>query len=298
VPHPFFPDRPVNEPMSHAQLAQGGLPLRAQRRIHELNASGRPVFTSTLTTSETVVAKATGLEPISQVMGSSVFHVGFKGFTSWTGGELTALTHAYDRARSLALSRMQQEAQLLGAHLVIDTRFLGRGYAWGEDLIEFTAVGTAVRLVGTPPPAGLPALTLLTADELYKLHRAGYWPVAIAMGNCFFYARHADCVSEGTFFSSELPVHTQASQVARDLAVHRFKAFAAHFGAHGVVGVRIQRNARDREWESGGSRHTSFSLDLVLMGTAVVRRGDAQPPPRPPVTVDLRDGATRFGKHG
>ncbi len=295
--HPFLPDRPVNEPLSLHQLAQGGLPLRAQRRIHELGASGRPVFTSTLTTSETVVARATGLSPISQVMGSSVFHVGFRGFTSWTGGELVALTHAYERARALALSRMQQEAQALGAHLVIDTRFLGKGYAWGEDLIEFTAIGTAVRLDGQPPPP-MPALTLLTADELYKLHRAGYWPVAIAMGNCFFYARHADCVSEGSYFSGELPVHTQASQVARDLAVSRFRAFAAHFGANGVVGVKIQRNARDHEYESSGRSHTAFSLDLVMMGTAVVRRGDAASPPRPPVVVDLRDSPARFGKHG
>jgi uncharacterized protein YbjQ (UPF0145 family) len=295
--HQFLPDRPVNEALSLQQLAQGGLPLRAQRRIHELNASGRPVFTSTLTTSETVVARATGLTPISQVMGSSVFHVGFRGYTSWTGGELVPLTTAYERARSLALSRMQQEAHQLGAHLVIDTRFIGKGYDWADDLIEFTAVGTAVRIDGQPPPQ-LPVLTLLTADELYKLHRAGYWPVAIAMGNCFFYARHADCVSEGSYFSSELPVHTQASQVARDLAVARFRAFAAHFGAHGVVGVKIERNANDREWESGGSRHTSFSLDLVMMGTAVVRRGQAQPPPRPPVVVDLRDRPVRYGKHG
>ena len=297
MPHPFLPDRPVDDARSHAELARGGIPLRAQRRIHELHASARPITTSTLSTSETVVARATGLTPISQVMGSSVFHVGFRGFATWAGGELVPLTTAYDRARALALSRMQQEAQLLGAHLVIDTRFLGRGYAWGEDLIEFTAVGTAVRIDGQPPPA-LPVLTLLTADELYKLHRAGYWPVAIAMGNCFFYARHADCVSEGSWFSSELPVHTNASQVARDLAVHRFRAFAAHFGAHGVVGVKVQRNARDHEYESNNTSHTAFSLDLVVMGTAVVRRGNAEPPPRPPVTVDLRDRPVRYGKHG
>src|SRR4051794_33887588 len=118
--HPFLPDRPIDEARSAQILAQGGVPLRAQRRIHELNASGRPVFTSTLTPSETVIARATGLTPVSQVMGSSVFHVGFRGFSGWTGGELVPLTTAYDRARSLALSRMQQEAALLGAHMVID----------------------------------------------------------------------------------------------------------------------------------------------------------------------------------
>jgi uncharacterized protein YbjQ (UPF0145 family) len=296
--HPFLPDRPVNEAQSLDVLSRGGVPLRAQRRIHELNAGGQRLFTSTLTTSETVVARATGLVPISQVMGSSVFHVGFQGYTTWTGGELEPLTRAYDRARSLALSRMQQEAQMLGAHLVIDVRFLGKGYTWAEDLIEFTAVGTAVRIDGQHGPPPLPALTLLTADELYKLHHAGYWPVGIAIGNCFFYARHADCAGEGSFFSQELPVHTQASQTARDLAVQRFRAFVAHFNAHGVVGVRIHRHARDHEWEANDRKHTAFSLNLVVTGTCVVRRGDTTPSKQPRLVVDLRDRPNRYGKHG
>jgi uncharacterized protein YbjQ (UPF0145 family) len=141
-------------------------------------------------------------------------------------------------------------------------------------------------------------LTLLKADELYKLHHAGYWPVGIAIGNCFFYARHADCVGEGSWFSQELPVHTQASQTARDLAVQRFRAFAAHFHAHGVVGVKVHRHARDHEWESDGSSHTSFSLDLLVTGTAVVKRGNAEPPKRPRLVVDVRDRPNRYGKHG
>jgi uncharacterized protein YbjQ (UPF0145 family) len=298
--HPFFPDRPVDEAQSLQSIAQGGLPLRAQRRIYETNAPGaRPIFTSTLTASESVVARLTGLEPISQVMGSSVYHVGFKGYAStWAGGELTALTTAYEHARSRALSRMQQEATLLRAHAVVDVRFLSRGYEWGEDLLEFNAVGTAVRIQGAPP-VEQPALTLLKADELWKLHRAGYWPVAIAMGNCFWYTPHADCFGEGSFYSSELPAHTRAASSARDLAVKRFRNFAQHFRADGVVGVRVARDGRDHEWSRGkDDDHTAFSLDLVVMGTAVVRRETVAPPPRPPLVVDLRDIKSRYGTHG
>jgi uncharacterized protein YbjQ (UPF0145 family) len=291
-----LPDRPVDENQSLAHLAQGGLPLRAQRRIHELVHAPRPVFTSTLSTNEMVIAKATGLTPVSQVMGSSIFHVGFASYTTWGGGELVSLTAAYDRARSLALSRMEQEARMLGAHLVVDTRFVGRGYDWAEDMIELTAIGTAVRIDGQAPapldgPSGgrpasggsSPALTLLSVDELYKLHRAGYWPVGIALGNCFWYVRHADCTSEGSWFSSELPMHTHASQTARNLAVSRFRAFAAHFKADGVVGVQVHRHAHDHEHDG----HTHFSVDMMVSGTAVVRRGAAAPPPRPKLVVDF-----------
>jgi uncharacterized protein YbjQ (UPF0145 family) len=286
---PFFPDRPVDEARSLHDLQQGGLPLRAQRRIYEHHAVGRPVFTSTLSPAETFVARATALEAVSQVMGSSVFHVGFRGYASWGGGELAPLTAAYDQARSRALSRMQQEAALLRAHAVIGVKFVGKGYDWGEDLIEFNAIGTAVRIAGHAE-AGPPVLTLMEADELWKLHQAGYWPVAIAMGNCFWYARHADCVSEGSFFSSELPVHSQAAQAARDLAVQRFRHFAHHFRADGVVGVRVHRESRDHEWRASenGPEHTAFSIELMLAGTAVVRRGDARPPARPLLVMDLR----------
>jgi uncharacterized protein YbjQ (UPF0145 family) len=294
MPHPFLPDRPVDEARSLHDLQQGGLPLRAQRRIHEHHATGRPVFTSTLSPAETFVARTTGVEPVSQVMGSSIFYVGFRGYGGWSGGELGPLTAAYEHARSRALSRMQQEAALLRAHAVVAVKFAGRGYDWAEDLIEFTAVGTAVRIAGFAETAQ-PALTLMEADELWKLHHAGYWPVAVAMGNCFYYARHADCISEGSFYSSELPVHTQAAQTARELAVQRFRRFAHHFGADGVVGVRVHRHAHDHEWRASenGPEHTAFSIELMLAGTAVVRRGDAQPPSRPLRILDLRDRATR-----
>jgi uncharacterized protein YbjQ (UPF0145 family) len=295
MPHPFLPDRPVDEARSLHDLAQGGLPLRAQRRIYEHHAGalgGRAVFSSTLDPGETLVSRSTGLEPVSQVMGSSIFHVGFRGYPSFagTGGELAPLTSAYDQARSRALSRMQQEAALLRAHVVVDVKFVGRGYDWAEDLVEFTAIGTAMRITGFPDVAQ-PVLTLMEADELWKLHHAGYWPVAIAMGNCFFYVRHADCVSEGSFFSSELPAHSRAAQAARDLAVQRFRHFAQHFRADGVVGVRVHRQARDHEWRASenGPEHTAFSVELMLAGTAVVRRGDASPPTRPLLVVNLRD---------
>jgi uncharacterized protein YbjQ (UPF0145 family) len=176
---------------------------------------------------------------------------------------------------------MEQEARLLGAHLVVDVRFMGRGYEWAEDLMEFTAIGTAVRIDGRPPAP--PVLSLLKVDELYKLHRAGYWPVGIALGHCFWHLSHADCTSEGTWFSSELPAHTQASQAARDLAVSRFRAFAAHFKADGVVGVKVHRHAHEHEHEG----HTRFSVTMMASGTAVVRQANASAPPRPRVVVDV-----------
>jgi len=304
VPHELLADRPVDEAKSKATVEAGGLPIRAQRRIYELQTSKNPIFTSTLSPSETVVARATGVEAMSQVMGSSVYHVGFGNFGQWQGGELGPLTQAYEQARSRALSRMQQEAMMLRAHAVVDVKFIGRGFEWGADLVEFNAVGTAVRIQGLPVPQ-YPALTLLKADELYKLHNAGYWPVAIAIGNCFWYEPHCDCPCDGSFYSRELPGHTQVSQNARDVSVQRFRAFAHHFKADGVVGVTVERKGKNREYETGTEHnkkhHTAFNMELVVLGTAVVRRADAGPeakPARPDLVVDLRDLEARNAKHG
>ncbi len=290
MPHPFLPDRPIDENESLRSLGRGGLPLRAQRRIWEHNQAAQPIFTSTFSAAEGVVAAATGIVPVSQVMGSSVYHLGFSAYDSYMSGELQAFSLAYEQARSLALGRLQQEATLLRAHAVVDVRFERREFEWGAGLLEFQALGTAVRLANAPVPERA-ALTLLSVDDLYKLHLAGYAPVAIAMGNCFWYEGHADCAGEGSWFSQELTSHTRAARQARVLAVERFRHAARHFNAHGVVGTRVHRFGYDREYEVNQSKHTSFVLDLVVLGTAVVRHENPAPPPRPFLVVDLKDPA-------
>jgi hypothetical protein len=87
---------------------------------------------------------------------------------------------------------------------------------------------------------------------------------------------------------------------ARHYAVQRFHDSARRLGADGVVGVRVDRKSRDREYEINDSQHTSLHLDLVVMGTAVVKREEIQkgPPPRPKLVVDLRDLPSRYGDHG
>jgi uncharacterized protein YbjQ (UPF0145 family) len=278
--------------LSQAAVQQGGLPLRAQRRMAELGAAPNGFFTSTLTPAEGVIAKAAGLTVVSQVMGTSTYHVGFTGYVNtWSGGELGPLTLAHERARLLALSRMEQEAMLLRAHAVIDTRFIARSHAWAEDLIEYTAIGTAVRFTSDPPPPR-PALTLLRADQYAKLHKAGYTPLGIAMGNCFWFDPHADCSRDGAYWSCELPAHTVASQQVRDLAVARFRASAQRFqDASGVLGVTVHRHVYSHEHDG----HCRLHADLMVMGTAVARKPGTHEPPRPLLVVDLRDRGTTRG---
>ena len=55
------------------------------------------------------------------------------------------LSQAMYHARELAMTRMEEEAEQLGADGIVGVRLdIGR-YEWGADLAEFIAIGTAVK---------------------------------------------------------------------------------------------------------------------------------------------------------
>jgi uncharacterized protein YbjQ (UPF0145 family) len=55
------------------------------------------------------------------------------------------LSQAMYRARELAMTRMEEEADQLGADGIVGVRLdVGRD-GWGHDVAEFIAIGTAVR---------------------------------------------------------------------------------------------------------------------------------------------------------
>ena len=60
---------------SLAALARGGIPPRAEQRLSELRQQSKgdqTLFTSDLSVNEFSLLTATGLRPVTQVMGSSV----------------------------------------------------------------------------------------------------------------------------------------------------------------------------------------------------------------------------------
>lgn len=265
----------------------GGLPERARERVKEAAARGGGFFTSTFSVAELAVARLAGYEPIGQVMGSSVYHVGWAGMFRTGSGELTAVTHARRDAFGRSIGRMAEEARLLGAHAVVGVRLGVRGYEWSGELSEFTAVGTAVRVSG-PVPDGV-ALSNLTVQELYKLELGGLWPIDVVMGNSVWRDPHADCLSDGQWTNVELPAHTACIDAARLSAHARFRDEVERTRAHGVVAVSVERRFHESEWEQNDSKHTEFKAEIVLLGTAVTRLR-APRLPRPRLVLDLAGG--------
>jgi uncharacterized protein YbjQ (UPF0145 family) len=74
--------------------------------------------------------------------------------------EMANYTQALYTARELAMDRMQYEAMQLQAEGVVGMRVEEVQYYWGAHVIEYFAVGTAVRQLDTGRPTPEPQLTL------------------------------------------------------------------------------------------------------------------------------------------
>ena len=93
-------------------LEAGGLPTQAQRRLSEETEAGHKLFSSDLSTKEFALTLDTGYQPLSQVMGSSIYQIGWQYVRNYTyntaASEMTTLTNAHQHSAQLALSRLQQ----------------------------------------------------------------------------------------------------------------------------------------------------------------------------------------------
>jgi len=97
-----------------------------------------------------------GYGPVGLVMGNCIYSMGairnwLVGIKGNFQGELREYSQLMYQARELALSRMQFEADQLGADGVIGVDIKVE-FMHNNEWMEVTAIGTAVRYVGTGQP--------------------------------------------------------------------------------------------------------------------------------------------------
>ena len=112
-------------------------------------------FTSDLTGQEFWLVVDKGFQPMGLVIGNCIYSMGavrnwLVGVKSTFQGELKEYSELMYQARELALSRMQFEADQLGADGVIGVDIKVEFMHNGE-WMEVTAIGTAIRWVGSGP---------------------------------------------------------------------------------------------------------------------------------------------------
>ncbi|HEY9720534.1 MAG TPA: heavy metal-binding domain-containing protein [Oscillatoriaceae cyanobacterium] len=262
------------------------LSAHARERVEAMRREGRRFFTSDLSVNEFLLVKEAGFEPLGMVVGSSIFHIGYQRGKWNQNQELTVLTQALYQARELAMTRLEEEAGALGADGVIGVRLEFRNMDWGENLVEFVAIGTAV--VAKEPGRnwkthkGLPFTSDLSGQDFWTLLRAGYRPVGMVMGNCVYHVAHQ---SMGQWFKQagqnvEMTNFSQALYDARELAMERMQAEAHDVHAEGIVGVDLYQGSYG--WES-------HVMEFSAIGTAVVPISAEHHIPTPQLVMTVND---------
>jgi uncharacterized protein YbjQ (UPF0145 family) len=262
-----------------------GIPESGRERIERMKKEvERGFFTSDLSVNEFLLVKESGFEPLGLVLGSSIYHIGFQQAAWNQNQEMGVLTQAMYHARELAMTRMEEEADQLGADGIVGVRLdIGR-YEWGADLAEFIAVGTAVKHRGGElhrAPSGRPFTSDMSGQDFATLLRAGYRPAGLVMGNCVYHvARQGMLASlKQVGRNVEMPNFTQALYEARELAMERMQTEADEAQSEGIVGARIIE--RSHGWGS-------HVIEFFAIGTAVVSTTPDHQIERPALVLPLQ----------
>ena len=248
--------------MSYDPTSTEGVPEHGRERLAQMKAG---FFTSDLSVNEFLLVKQAGFDPLGLVIGSSIYHIGYQQ-SSWKQSmEMEVLSQAMYQARELAMTRMEEEADQLGADGIVGVRLdIGR-YEWGQHLAEFIAIGTAVKHHEGEmhrAPNGRPFTSDLSGQDFWTLLASGHRPVGLVMGSCVYHVAHQGMLAtmKQAGQNVEMPNFTQALYDARELAMERMQREGEELQAEGIVGVQLTQH--NHTW--GG--HTT---EFFAIGTAV-----------------------------
>ena len=151
-----------------AALSRDQLPGFVEARLHEAREGTAP-WTSTMTAAELMMARHRGVRPIATVSGTCWYQYG----RSWTEGHAAGWR--------IALDRIKAEAKACGANAVVDVKMRTvHGLGTGQSM-DFTLVGTAIRLEGVPASID-PIVATAPLLDFMRLMQAGIVPVGLAVG--------------------------------------------------------------------------------------------------------------------
>src|ERR1700675_717493 len=263
-------------PGSPTQTAPPQLPQLALDRLHRGQGD---FFTSDLSVDEYLLIKAAGFHPRGLVVGSSIYHIGAQIGNYNQNQELGYLSQAMYEARSLAMARMEAEADALGADGIVGVRLTFKAYEWGPGLAEFMAIGTAVKAESGSykTAAGKPFTSDLNGQDFWKLIKAGHAPLGLVMGTCVYHVAHQG-FRQALAHWAKTPgrgTYTRPSMEAREIAMDRMQYEAMQLQAEGVVGVRVE----EVKYYWG-----SHAIEYFSVGTAGRRLDKEAPIPEPPLT--------------
>jgi uncharacterized protein YbjQ (UPF0145 family) len=269
--------------------------------------TGAPgMSTSFLATGDDALAAELGVVVLGQVIGACANSLGAgvlralgpgsadrhrPGEPRWL--ERSGIVDSWTTARRRALSRLQDQAAMLGADAVVGVQVSRRQREFGAEVV-LSGSGVRLGVVGRTPPRRVtppapeaavadtgevrarPVVTSISLTQLAKLRVAGAEPAGL-VGGCASVAALPSIETTRSLRrrrrrgrrSREIDEFSFALREAWRRAVARLRVEAADLGADGVLGISLD----DLRTSGGGG---DFQVVLHLLGTAV-QRGRAAP---------------------
>lgn len=273
---------------------QGTLPSDVADRLDKIRVGNLP-WTSDLSVNEWMTLRPFRLELLGQVMGSSVFQVGFVTSQWGMGGfptshELIAPTKAAYEGKRLAMLRLEQEAKQLGANAVVGVRITQKKWSEEDKVIEYVSYGTAVH-VADLPKRDRPLLASVSGQDFVRLLQTNAIPIGVALGASYYYVVTGwrAMRQEMSYYNQEMDTFQESISTVRHLVLRRMKEEAVALGGSGVIGADFVLQVHEVEREVGENEHvTDHIIDLSMLGS-VLDTAASPLSPAVSMTVNLRD---------
>jgi Putative heavy-metal-binding len=256
-------------------LQSGRLPASMRERLEGARGGTLP-WMATLTPAELRVVRSHGLRPVAAVSATCWLHYGF----SWTEG------HA--QGWETALQRLRQEAQAAGANAVLDVKMRTVPIHVSNSM-DFTLIGTAVRLDGVPASAE-PVVATVPALEFVQLLEADVVPTGIAIGAHYEWMNDWRGNAAGVgWWNAEATQLSMLWEMVREQA-HEDLRRRAQMRGNGVLAHLNFSQMFERE--VGENQPRQFLARHIVIATTVDARRGVPIPHHIRMVVDMHAGAT------
>jgi hypothetical protein len=253
------------------------IPTSTLERLQEAAAGTKP-WMATLTPAELRIVRSHGLRPVAAISATCWLHYGW----SWTEG------HA--QGWETALQRLKLEAKACGANAVLDVKM--RTIPINVDAsMDFTLIGTAVKIDGLPPSAD-PIIATVPALEFVKLLEADVVPTGIAIGAHYEWLTDwRGTATGGAWFNNEARGLSNLWETVRHRAHAQLRQSAQKHG-NGVLAHINFSQMFERETERNDVKLKEYLGRHIVIATCVDARRGTPLPHDFKMVVDMHAGKT------
>ena len=260
-------------------LRSNRVPAGTRARL-EASRDGKTPWLATLTPAELLITRSHGIRPIAAVSATCWLQYGY----SWTEGHYQGWLTAVERLR--------QEALACGANAVLDVKMRTLPL-YVDNSMDFTLVGTAVKIDGLPPSTN-PIIATIPALEFVKLLEADVVPTGISIGAHFEWLTDWSGNASQSGWMNSAFWNVEAQQLSRLWETVRYRAHSdlrshAQGQGNGLLAHINFSEMFEREVEN---QPKQYLARFIVIATVVDAKPGANFPHDIQIVVDMHDGGT------